>query len=110
MPDGGTTIRNRTFDEALLLRGGNDGATSTHNLQGQFNTLSGHIGGVSGSGVAYTTFRFVGDGEVLRTFRMRFTDEAMPISINVSGVNTLEIHSNSTSSTRTWGFGGATLE
>ena len=63
-----------------------------HDLGGQFKTLTATIGSVDGSMANnVATIRFLGDGWELESFNITRNSIPREVSINVSGVSTLEI-------------------
>jgi len=105
-------------ENALLFRGFHRVGVhvySTHNLGGQFTTLTariGHVGGFIGTvgGSISTTFHFYGDGQLLRSFTI-FPGQIMPITIDVTNVEQLRIRvAFGSTSTHTWGMAEAILQ
>ena len=115
--DNQVTIRyNRTqtatFDDVLLFRG-NRGAdvSSRHNLGGRFTTLSGTLGTVDW-GAGGVSLSFYGDGVLIRTFSVGI-DDLIPVSIDVAGVQQLEIRfttARSELNNATFAFAAPTLQ
>ena len=67
-------------------------AQTTHNLGGNFHTLTTQITHIATSRTADVTFNFIGDGQVLASVtRERFQTAEFPIDVNVTGVNVLRI-------------------
>ena len=62
-----------------------------YNLNAAFNTLSGTIGRVDGSGTATATISFIGDGRTLATFDVDGNTHPTDISVDVRGVLILRI-------------------
>jgi len=62
-----------------------------YNLNGQFNSLTGTIGRIDGSGVAASTISFIGDGRTLATFTVDENTHPTDISVDVRGVLVLRI-------------------
>jgi len=57
-----------------------------HNLNNNFNTLTGVIGRVDGSGVEVSSISFIGDGRTLATFEVDGNSHPIEISVDVRGV------------------------
>jgi len=88
------TIGTTTYQNALrysVSGGPNSFVYSCHNLNGQFTTLTGRIGRQAGSQNFNARFSFYGDGRHIATHAMNASDAARTITIDVTGVNVLEI-------------------
>ena len=66
-------------------------AWSDHSLNAQFNTLTGTIGRIDGTGVDASTISFIGDGRELATFTIDGNTNPTEISVDVTGVLVLRI-------------------
>ena len=64
---------------------------SNHNLNGQFDTVTGTIGRIDGTSGANATISFIGDGRELASFTIDGSTSPIDISIDVSGVLVLRI-------------------
>ena len=88
------TMGGNRYSNALSFRGMNGNQRlyfTLHNLNSEFNVLSGHIGRIDGTGMVDATVRFFGDGALLGTYQLRATDLPIPFSVDVSGVRQLMI-------------------
>jgi hypothetical protein len=73
----------------------NSGSTwSHHNLNGQFNTITGTIGRIDGSGTRTSSISFIGDGRELASFSIDGNSHPTDISVDVRGVLILRIVMN----------------
>jgi len=97
-----TVIDGETYNSVLNFRrrprGFGSGAHSryaVYALNGQYNTLNGHVGWVSGTGDARhrvnVVLNFIGDGRVIGSIDVSHSSPALPYSVNVSGVQELQI-------------------
>ena len=88
---GGTTYRDALrFGSANWNTNGNTLFT-LHNLNRQYSVISGHLGRVDGTGMNNITVNFIGDGDLLQSYRLNATDMPIPINVNVAGVQQLRI-------------------
>ena len=64
---------------------------SHHNLNGQFNEITGTIGRVDGSGSAARSISFIGDGRTLASFVVDGSTHPTDVTVDVTGVLVLRI-------------------
>ena len=60
-------------------------------MNGQFNTITGTIGRIDGSGNRASTISFIGDGRTLATFNVDSTTMPTDIYVDIRGVLVLRI-------------------
>jgi len=70
----------------LAVTGWND-----RNLNGQFNTITGTIGRIDGSGTVDSVISFIGDGVELASFTVGENNAIQNISVDVRGISILRI-------------------
>jgi len=77
---------------SVALNSANGG--NRRNLNGQFNTITGTIGRIDGSGTGASVISFIGDGRELASFTVDGTTHPTDISVDVTGVLILTIQIN----------------
>lgn len=84
------------FANALRVNvvGNTQSGWNHHNLNGQFNTITGTIGRIDGSGTGASSISFIGDGREIASFSVDGTTLPTDISVDVSGVLVLRIEIN----------------
>lgn len=91
------TVNMQGQSYANAITANSTGGWSRHNLNAQFNTITGVLGridgGVGGTDVAGNTpsISFVGDGRELASFNLDFHTAPQEISVDVTGVLILQI-------------------
>ena len=84
------------YAEALVTNAAmTNNGWSHHNLNGQFNTLTGVLGRIDGRGGSHvSTIRFIGDGTEIASFNVDRDFRPTDITVDVSGVSILRIEIN----------------
>jgi len=93
------SIGNRQFANSVpnTLSHSNQGNLFHFDLNGEYTLLTGYVGAVNDAGTAQSRqnaiarVRFFADGLQVEEFTFRYGDEAIPVSINVAGVNRLTV-------------------
>jgi len=98
-------------NDAITYRGPSNGTRtsfSLHNLNGEYNLLTGYFGRVDGTRTFVGTLRIIGDGNVLHTHEQGVNDLPTAISIPVQGVRSLriEVTNNNSNGGPTFAFSG----
>jgi len=88
---GTVNMQGNPFPNALNNSFTHSGSWGHRNLNGQFNTITGTIGRIDGSGNAARTISFIGDGRELASFNVDGTTPPTAISVDVRGVLILRI-------------------
>jgi len=96
MTTSAVSILGQSYANAINYTGTWEG-WSNHNLNNQFNTLTGIIGRIDGTtGAELTTISFIGDGRSLASFSVSENTAPQDISVDVKGVLVLRIEINHT--------------
>jgi hypothetical protein len=87
------TVAGRSYGSAISMTFYDSGQHpfGLYNLDGQFTTITGIVGRVSGSDRNDAILNFIGDGRVIESFSLRVDDMPREVTINVRGVRQLRI-------------------
>jgi hypothetical protein len=65
-----------------------------HNLNNQYNLLTGTVGRIDGSSTGASNIIFIGDGRQLASFVIDGNTSPLPISVDITGISILRIEVN----------------
>ena len=82
------------YSNVMRLSHSHGNAWTHHNLNGQFNTITGTIGRIDGSNHGRSTVSFTGEGRELAVFNVDGSTRPFEISVDVTGVSILRIQIN----------------